>query len=678
MTRICLNMIVKNESGVIERMLKTCIDIVDVACIIDTGSTDNTKEIIKKFFDSHNKKVHIFDSEFKNFRYARNVGIEKAKSIEDEFDYLLFLDADMKLVVEKDFDKSSLDKDVYTMRQLSPTLSYYNTRLIKRNIDVKVRTVTHEYYHIRTKDAIYEDIKNIFIDDIGDGGSKQNKFERDRDLFLNALKDKDYDDDGELTRIYYYLANTYSCIGDYDMAIEYYKKRLEMGGWNEEKYMSAFCIANQYLLKNDQEKAVFFFLLASEYSPYRVEGLCKVVEIYRKQNKLHMSNIFLQLIEKYLPFLPADKDILFKDRRIYDYELDFERSICYYFIREKKDDSAKYAHKLILNKKAPYHLRDVCLKNMKFYSQRILDKSHKLIDLNKKHNNSDSYHHFMNPSVTLFNGDQYINLRSVNYQLDIFDNKMYYRILTQNGLEEISLKNKLDNKQGFIKNGKKEVKMYDFDFFDPTYEDPIDGVEDIRIIEYNKKLYGIGNSRVVTTDHLNRMILFEIDTTTSKMINTVRLDSIKIEDNKKTQKNWSPFIHNGKLLLLYSFSPLLILEPDLKTGLCQIHTETESNANLDFLRGGSQGFWYNGNLHFIVHESINENGRIYLHRIIKFDKDLNILGISYPFYFDKLQIEYVAGAYVKDEKMYISYSTNDKNSYLLELDVENMKYEMIL
>ena len=45
-------MIVKNESLVIERMLKSVIDIIDYYIIVDTGSTDNTIECIKTFMSS--------------------------------------------------------------------------------------------------------------------------------------------------------------------------------------------------------------------------------------------------------------------------------------------------------------------------------------------------------------------------------------------------------------------------------------------------------------------------------------------------------------------------------------------------------------------------------------------------------------------------------------------------
>lgn len=47
---LCLNMIVKNESRIIKRLLESVAPWIDSYCICDTGSTDNTVEIIETFF----------------------------------------------------------------------------------------------------------------------------------------------------------------------------------------------------------------------------------------------------------------------------------------------------------------------------------------------------------------------------------------------------------------------------------------------------------------------------------------------------------------------------------------------------------------------------------------------------------------------------------------------------
>ena len=47
---LCLNMIVKNESKIITRLFDSVLPIIDCYCICDTGSTDNTVQIITNYF----------------------------------------------------------------------------------------------------------------------------------------------------------------------------------------------------------------------------------------------------------------------------------------------------------------------------------------------------------------------------------------------------------------------------------------------------------------------------------------------------------------------------------------------------------------------------------------------------------------------------------------------------
>ena len=58
--KICLTVICKNESKVIERMLNSVLPILDYYVIVDTGSTDGTQEIIENFFRGKMKIFLLF------------------------------------------------------------------------------------------------------------------------------------------------------------------------------------------------------------------------------------------------------------------------------------------------------------------------------------------------------------------------------------------------------------------------------------------------------------------------------------------------------------------------------------------------------------------------------------------------------------------------------------------
>jgi glycosyltransferase involved in cell wall biosynthesis len=235
MPSLLLNMIVKNESKNIIRLFESVLPIIDGVCICDTGSTDNTIEIIKKFCKEKSISCKIVEDEFKNFEYSRNVALNACKGLSD---YILLMDADMVLEI-KNFDKSKItDYDDYMILQGHPSFYYYNKRIIKNNDNYKYMGVTHEYLsnntYVNTKRL---SLNELFITDIGDGGCKTNKFERDAMLLEEGIKQEPKN-----VRYYFYLANTYKDLGKNELAIEYYKKRIELKNWDQEVWQSYYQI----------------------------------------------------------------------------------------------------------------------------------------------------------------------------------------------------------------------------------------------------------------------------------------------------------------------------------------------------------------------------------------------------------------------------------------------------
>ena len=74
---LVLCMIVKNESSIIERCLESVKDIVSHVCITDTGSNDNTVEIIENWI--LNGRGSVFHEEWKDFGYNRSISFLNAQ-----------------------------------------------------------------------------------------------------------------------------------------------------------------------------------------------------------------------------------------------------------------------------------------------------------------------------------------------------------------------------------------------------------------------------------------------------------------------------------------------------------------------------------------------------------------------------------------------------------------------
>ena len=298
---ICLNMIVRNESKIITRLFDTVLPIIDSYCICDTGSKDNTMEIIKNYFEEKNIPGKIFEHPFKNFGYNRTISFKEAQKIGST--YIMVLDADMILKIFSEFDKNSLDKPVYTLQQGDGGLAYFNPRLIRSNVETSVVGPTHEYYSFKPKTIRKTKMTSLRILDINDGGHKQNKFTRDIKLLSDALKEEPKND-----RYNFYLANSYFDIQQFEKASEIYQKRIELGGWPEEVYYSYYRLGLCFMKMDMDDSAITTWLDSYNFYPKRAEGLYEIVKYYRMNQKHLLSYHFLKLA-KTIPY--PKNDILF-------------------------------------------------------------------------------------------------------------------------------------------------------------------------------------------------------------------------------------------------------------------------------------------------------------------------------------------------------------------------------
>jgi glycosyltransferase involved in cell wall biosynthesis len=177
--------IVKNESKIIERCLNSLKPVVDYVVISDTGSTDNTVEIIESWLERNSITGKVYRDVWKNFGHNRTKSVENGQEwldeqkINKENNFFITIDADMILENDNTFDKNHLLKaDSWHLRQINPGLTYYNTRIFRSNLPFRCIGVTHEYWGC-DKNATQDKLESLFISDIGDGGCKSDKFERD-------------------------------------------------------------------------------------------------------------------------------------------------------------------------------------------------------------------------------------------------------------------------------------------------------------------------------------------------------------------------------------------------------------------------------------------------------------------------------------------------------------------
>jgi len=352
-------MIVKDESSNILRCLESVINFIDCAVIVDTGSSDNTIEIIKNFFKKKNVPLDLYQDKWINFGYNRNSALKRAYN---KADYILLVDADMELVVNrpeffKNLNDLSFEEALAT--QESDVLSYSNVRLVKGDRYFSYKGPTHEYISADFPEPkiliIDKDI--LFFKDHQTGSNRKDKFQKDVEILTRALNE--YPDN---QRYCFYLAQSYRDLGQTDNAIKYYEKVLQMNGFIQEKYCACLYLGRLYKEK-DTKTSIYYFLKAVEFDQKRIESIVELTDLLNSLKQYHLSNMFYEMNKDY------DKNIdniLFKEIELYKNRLEFNYSVsCYY--TGKKDIGKKMLKNILESKETSYIIKEQSEKNLSFY-----------------------------------------------------------------------------------------------------------------------------------------------------------------------------------------------------------------------------------------------------------------------------------------------------------------------
>ena len=273
-TTICLTMIVRNESKTIRRALENARNLVDAFCICDTGSTDNTVEVVRTFLRETGVPGRVFTHPFRDFGYSRTVSWIAAQGLGT---YQLFLDADHVVQARSDFDKGELTADNYLVIQNTQGCTYWNLRLAKDRGVAGCVGVTHEFWQPIGNSTRCDKLRVV---DVGDGGCKHDKYERDERLLTRQLVHTPAD-----PRTWFYLANTYRDQGKFKEGLDAYRKRSTLGGWMEEVWCSYLNMGRCHLKLGNTQDAITAFWDAHEVDPARAENLVEVARIYRETGK---------------------------------------------------------------------------------------------------------------------------------------------------------------------------------------------------------------------------------------------------------------------------------------------------------------------------------------------------------------------------------------------------------
>ncbi|MHA6484660.1 glycosyltransferase family 2 protein [Paenibacillus sp. strain BS8-2] len=277
MTTISLCMIVKNEEAVLRRCLDSVRDVMDEIIIVDTGSSDRTKEIAAEY------TTHIYDFVWiDDFSAARNYAFSKGT-----MEYCMWLDAD-DILLPADRDKLKALKE-----ELDPSIdivlmkynmgmqddgsiysSFLRERLIKQGKNYRWYDPVHEYVLFK---------EHFLVSDIGITHKKMSKpTMRNLEIFEKYVANGN-----ELTeRNWFYFARELCNVKRYDQAIYYYKKFLDTTEGLTSNYLDACMdLATCYEAKGDEKNQIRSLLRYMEFDGPRPEIYCKLGYIYKEKKQ---------------------------------------------------------------------------------------------------------------------------------------------------------------------------------------------------------------------------------------------------------------------------------------------------------------------------------------------------------------------------------------------------------
>jgi glycosyltransferase involved in cell wall biosynthesis len=275
---LSLCVICKNEEKNIGTLLESVSgDLFDQIVVCDTGSTDGTLDVLKKY------GVQIEHFEWvDDFSAARNFAFSKATS-----DYIMWLDSDDYLKKE-DYQKLVelknrlheypiwLLKYEYAHDEFGVSIcSFYRERIVKRSLNIQWEQPIHEYM------PLLHPYSQVEIE------VHHNKKESHTKRNLSILE-KIVEKNPNFSRNVYYLGKEYFDSGDYERGKEYLNKFLDMpDGWSENRFGACIRLAEYAMSVSDIKEAKINLYRSMEIDPLKAKTYFYLGDISLGEKNYH-------------------------------------------------------------------------------------------------------------------------------------------------------------------------------------------------------------------------------------------------------------------------------------------------------------------------------------------------------------------------------------------------------
>ena len=356
--QLCLSMIVRNEAAVIARCLDSVRHLIGAWAIVDTGSSDGTQAMVRERLAD--LPGELIERPWVDFATNRNQALELARG---HGDYALIIDADEIIELDRAVAfPQRLDAAAYYLRQrlADGEFEYRSAKLLRHDAGWRWHGVLHEYPAVQPTPRI-ELLDGLRVRSFPDGARSQRP-QREKYLADVAVLEDALQREPDHARYAFYLAQSLRDAGENARALQAYRRRIAMGGWDEEVWYARFQVA--VLLEREGADAAAIidaYLSAWDARPTRAEPLCELARYLRLKQRYASAYVHARAAAE----IPLPADLLFLDLSVHRWRARDEQSIAAYYIG-RHAESAALCDALLADPALPASERERVAANARF------------------------------------------------------------------------------------------------------------------------------------------------------------------------------------------------------------------------------------------------------------------------------------------------------------------------
>jgi glycosyltransferase involved in cell wall biosynthesis len=372
MGKLALNFICKDESHVIGKMLESCKTITDLIVVNDTGSTDGTQDIIRKFGEDNNIPTYVFERPFDDFEKSRNHAIQKLKDVVAELGWDAdkvhgyWFDCDETLIIDSNFNKNQFVNDLYMINTYIGQMKYTRNTFFKVSKAFRWYGPVHEFIICDDKNITSGLAEGIKVDVQMTGNSWKGDISAKYKSHAFVLE-KYIDANRQDPRWIFYTAQSYHDSASMPdnkeenderlrRALKYYKERTtRQDGYAEEIYYSQFRIGTiMRVLEEPWHLTHQELLKAYSMDPLRAESIKTIIDYYMQVGEWHLAYVYTKFAkENFHGKNPYPTRLLFVDEALYVWKLAEAHAAACFYTGRMDEAKANYREIVSLSKSHP-------------------------------------------------------------------------------------------------------------------------------------------------------------------------------------------------------------------------------------------------------------------------------------------------------------------------------------